>query len=79
MVRSYTKQGQDKKWAAFLVEFCNTRCAGCCNPDYLKIIECEILKKEAMIRCLLEAQVEWEFENVAFLRRYFFFKLEALQ
>jgi len=55
------------KRAALWVQGCDKRCVGCCNPDYLKIVEREILKAEAMVDRLLEAQAEWGLEGVTFL------------
>lgn len=55
------------KQAALWVQGCDKRCVGCCNPDYLKIVEREILKAEAMVDRLLEAQAEWGLEGVTFL------------
>lgn len=53
--------------AALWVQGCDKRCVGCCNPDYLKIVEREIVKAEAMVHRLLEAQAEWHLEGVTFL------------
>jgi len=55
------------KRAALWVQGCDKRCVGCCNPDYLKIVEREVLKAEAMVDRLLEAQAEWGLEGVTFL------------
>ena len=55
------------KRAALWVQGCDKRCVGCCNPDYLKIVERENLKAEAMVDRLLEAQAEWGLEGVTFL------------
>jgi anaerobic ribonucleoside-triphosphate reductase activating protein len=55
------------KRAALWVQGCDKRCVGCCNPDYLKIVEREILKAEAMVDRLLEAQAAWGLEGVTFL------------
>ncbi len=55
------------KRAALWVQGCDKRCVGCCNADYLKIVEREILKAEAMIDRLLEAQAQWGLEGVTFL------------
>jgi anaerobic ribonucleoside-triphosphate reductase activating protein len=55
------------KRAALWVQGCDKRCVGCCNADYLKIVEREILKAEAVIDRLLEAQAQWGLEGVTFL------------
>ena len=55
------------KRAALWVQGCDKRCVGCCNPDYLKIVEREILRAEVMVDRLLEAQAEWGLEGVTFL------------
>ncbi len=55
------------KRAALWVQGCDKRCVGCCNPAYLKIVERGILKAEAMVDRLLEAQAEWGLEGVTFL------------
>ncbi len=55
------------KRAALWVQGCDKRCVGCCNPDYLKIVEREILRAEVMVERLLEAQAEWGLEGVTFL------------
>ena len=55
------------KRAALWVQGCDKRCVGCCNPDYLKIVEREILRTEVMVDRLLEAQAEWGLEGVTFL------------
>ena len=55
------------KRAALWVQGCDKRCVGCCNPDYLKIVEREVLNAEAMVDRLLEAQSEWGLEGVTFL------------
>lgn len=55
------------KRAALWVQGCDKRCVGCCNPDYLKIVEREIVKAEAMIDRLLVAQAVWGLEGVTFL------------
>lgn len=55
------------KRAALWVQGCDKRCVGCCNPDYLKIVEREILRAEVMVDRLLEAQAEWGLEGVTLL------------
>jgi len=55
------------KRAALWVQGCDKRCVGCCNPDYLKIVEREVLNAEVMVDRLLEAQAEWGLEGVTFL------------
>lgn len=55
------------KRAALWVQGCDKRCVGCCNPDYLKIVEREILRAEVMVDRLLGAQAEWGLEGVTFL------------
>lgn len=54
------------KRAALWVQGCDKRCVGCCNPDYLKIVERDIVKAEAMVNRLLVAQAEWGLEGVTF-------------
>ena len=55
------------KRSALWVQGCDKRCVGCCNPDYLKIVEREILKAETMVDRLLEAHAQWGLEGVTFL------------
>ena len=55
------------KRAALWVQGCDKRCVGCCNPDFLKIVEREILRAEAMVDRLLEAKAQWGLEGVTFL------------
>lgn len=67
------------KRAALWVQGCDKRCVGCCNPDYLKIVEREILKAEAMVDRLLEAQAAWGLEGVTFLGENHSFKRKVSQ
>jgi anaerobic ribonucleoside-triphosphate reductase activating protein len=55
------------KRAAFWVQGCDKRCVGCCNPDYLKIVERNIIDAETVIGNLLHAKHEWGLEGVTFL------------
>ena len=53
--------------AALWVQGCDKRCAGCCNPGYLKIVERDLLSSSRMIDRILAAHEASSLEGVTFL------------
>ena len=50
--------------AALWVQGCDKRCAGCCNPGYLKIVERDLLSSSRMIDRILAAHEASSLEGV---------------
>lgn len=53
--------------AALWVQGCTKRCAGCCNPGYLKIQAREIVEAETVLGRVLEASRRYGLEGVTLL------------
>jgi len=53
--------------AALWVQGCDKRCNGCCNPDYLKIVERQLVDVSAVLASLLRAHDECELEGITLL------------
>ena len=53
--------------AALWVQGCDKRCNGCCNPDYLKIVERQLVDASAVLANLLRAHDECELEGITLL------------
>jgi len=53
--------------AALWVQGCGKRCFGCCNPEYLAIVEREIVPAESVVAKIARAKQDFGIEGVTFL------------
>ena len=53
--------------AALWVQGCDKRCPGCCNPDFLPLMERELIPVPAMLAKLLQAQQRHALEGLTLL------------
>lgn len=53
--------------AAIWVQGCDKRCVGCCNPEFLKIVERSIISAESFALEILDAKQCHDIEGVTFL------------
>jgi len=53
--------------AAIWLQGCNKRCFGCCNPEFLKIVERNIVSAESFAHEILDAKHHHDIEGVTFL------------
>lgn len=55
------------KRAAIWVQGCDQRCVGCCNPEFLKLVERNMVPAEVIADRILQAQIDFDIEGVTFL------------
>ena len=55
------------KRAALWVQGCAKRCSGCCNPDYLRFIERDMVTVESVFLKIQQAAQDFDLEGVTFL------------
>jgi anaerobic ribonucleoside-triphosphate reductase activating protein len=53
--------------AAIWVQGCEKRCAGCCNPGYLRLVERDLTSAQSVLDWLESAHRAYELEGVTFL------------
>ena len=53
--------------AAFWLQGCDKRCVGCCNPEFLKFVERNIVSAESVAQGILDAKRNYNIEGVTFL------------
>lgn len=53
--------------AAIWLQGCDKRCKGCCNPDFLKFVERNIVSAESIAQDILDAKRKYDIEGVTFL------------
>ena len=53
--------------AAIWLQGCDKRCIGCCNPEFLKLVERNIVSAESVAQDILDAKQNYDIEGVTFL------------
>lgn len=53
--------------AAIWLQGCDKRCVGCCNPEFLKFVERNIVSAESVAQDILDAKRNYDIEGVTFL------------
>ncbi len=53
--------------AAIWLQGCDKRCVGCCNPEFLKLVERNIVSAESVAQDILDAKQIYDIEGVTFL------------
>jgi len=53
--------------AAIWLQGCDKRCVGCCNPEFLKFVERNLVSADSVAQQILDAKRDYSIEGVTFL------------